>query len=42
MPFVITAFVAGKISTGISANTLNGWRWGVSPVIPFLAAPSYL
>ncbi|KAJ7021655.1 hypothetical protein C8F04DRAFT_1313472 [Mycena alexandri] len=28
MPFVITAFVAGKISTAISANTLNGWRWG--------------
>ncbi|KAJ7032462.1 hypothetical protein C8F04DRAFT_1221920 [Mycena alexandri] len=28
MPFVITAFVTGNISTAISANTLNGWRWG--------------
>ncbi|KAJ7712572.1 hypothetical protein B0H16DRAFT_1743973 [Mycena metata] len=28
MPFVITAFVTGNISAAISANTLNGWRWG--------------
>ncbi|KAJ7624500.1 major facilitator superfamily domain-containing protein [Roridomyces roridus] len=28
MSFVITTFVSGDISTGISANTLNGWRWG--------------
>ncbi|KAJ7127159.1 hypothetical protein C8R44DRAFT_874231 [Mycena epipterygia] len=28
VPFIITAFLAGDISTGISANTENGWRWG--------------
>ncbi|KAJ7903673.1 major facilitator superfamily domain-containing protein [Mycena olivaceomarginata] len=43
MPFVITAFVAGKISTGISANTLNGWRWGYGMfviLLPITIAPA--
>ncbi|KAF7327597.1 hypothetical protein MKEN_00338900 [Mycena kentingensis (nom. inval.)] len=28
LPFIMTAFIAGDISTAISANTANGWRWG--------------
>ncbi|KAJ7475679.1 major facilitator superfamily domain-containing protein, partial [Mycena latifolia] len=27
-PYIMTAFLAGDISDGISANTENGWRWG--------------
>ena len=30
LPYVLNTFVAGYISAGISANTQNGWRWGVS------------
>ncbi|KAJ7764706.1 hypothetical protein B0H16DRAFT_1798029 [Mycena metata] len=53
MPSVITAFIAGKIATAISANTLNGWRWGMEFILFWgnrkakkiralsLASPSY-
>ena len=30
LPYVVNAFVAGFISSGISAYSANGWRWGVS------------
>ncbi|KAK7033011.1 hypothetical protein R3P38DRAFT_3313100 [Favolaschia claudopus] len=43
LPFIITAFVAGKIASGISANTLNGWRWGYGMfviLVPISIAPA--
>ncbi|KAJ7575104.1 major facilitator superfamily domain-containing protein [Mycena floridula] len=42
LPWVVNTFVAGYISTGIAANTANGWRWGYGMftiLIPVLAAP---
>ncbi|KAJ7637628.1 major facilitator superfamily domain-containing protein [Mycena polygramma] len=43
VPFIITAFVAGNIATGISANTANGWRWGYGMfviLVPVSIAPA--
>ncbi|WVQ72881.1 hypothetical protein IAR50_002442 [Cryptococcus sp. DSM 104548] len=28
LPYVVNAFVAGYITTGINAYSVNGWRWG--------------
>ncbi|KAJ7178614.1 hypothetical protein C8R43DRAFT_467113 [Mycena crocata] len=45
MPFVITAFVSGSISTGISANTKDGWRWGYGMfviLVPVSIGPALL
>ncbi|KAJ7112838.1 major facilitator superfamily domain-containing protein [Mycena crocata] len=45
MPFVITAFVSGSISEGISANTQNGWRWGYGMfviLVPVSVAPALI
>ncbi|KAJ7183589.1 major facilitator superfamily domain-containing protein [Mycena filopes] len=44
-PFIITAFVAGNISTAISANTLTGWRWGYGMfviLVPISIAPALI
>ncbi|KAK6966773.1 major facilitator superfamily domain-containing protein [Favolaschia claudopus] len=43
VPFVITTFVAGKIAGGISANTVDGWRWGYGMfviIFPVSMAPA--
>ncbi|KAK7001962.1 major facilitator superfamily domain-containing protein [Favolaschia claudopus] len=43
VPFVITTFVAGKIADGISANTVDGWRWGYGMfviIFPVSMAPA--
>jgi hypothetical protein len=29
LPYVLNAFVAGYISSGINAYSADGWRWGV-------------
>ncbi|KAJ7073237.1 major facilitator superfamily domain-containing protein [Mycena belliarum] len=44
-PFILTAFLAGNITTGISANTANGWRWGYGMfviIVPACIAPIVL
>lgn len=30
LPFVLNAFIAGYITTGVGGFSANGWRWGVS------------
>ncbi|KAJ7259908.1 hypothetical protein C8J57DRAFT_1072986, partial [Mycena rebaudengoi] len=43
LPWIINSFVAGYISTGISANTDNGWRWdyGIFTIlVPVTTAPA--
>lgn len=32
LPWVLNAFVAGYITSGISGFSQDGWRWGVSPL----------
>ena len=39
LPFVPNAFIAGYITSGISAFSENGWRWGVSPLGTVYFAP---
>ncbi|KAG5641857.1 hypothetical protein DXG03_004097 [Asterophora parasitica] len=43
LPFIINAFVAGYITTGISAYSVNGWRWGYGMfciLVPVCLTPS--
>lgn len=31
MPWILNVWISTYITTGISANTTDGWRWGVRP-----------
>lgn len=33
LPYVLNAFVAGYITSGINAYSQDGWRWGVSVLL---------
>ncbi|TYJ52549.1 hypothetical protein B9479_006838 [Cryptococcus floricola] len=44
-PYIIWAFVAGDISSGISAYTSEGWRWGYGMftiLVPVCIAPALI
>ncbi|WVQ81948.1 hypothetical protein IAT38_004075 [Cryptococcus sp. DSM 104549] len=45
LPYVVNAFVAGYITTGISAYSANGWRWGYGMfaiLLPVCVSPALI